>query len=193
MSVSGALHTPSDWVARFAPLVPAGRTVLDVACGNGRHSRLFAERGNRVVAVDIDLRGVADLASEPRIDLVQADLEGADWPFTGRRFGTIVVTNYLHRPLLPTLLSAIEPGGLVIYETFAIGNQRFGKPSNPAYLLRPGELLAWAQPGLQVIAYEHGEIASPKAAVMQRLAAARDAGDAPDLDGYPGPWPLPRA
>lgn len=192
MSAAHELHAPSAWVERFAPLVRKAHVVLDVACGNGRHARLFAERGNRVVAVDINLRGVADLRSDPRLKLVQADLEGAAWPFAGRRFGAVVVTNYLYRPLLPTLLDAIEPGGLVIYETFAIGNQRFGRPSNPAYLLRPSELLAWAAPDLQVIGYEHGEIASPKAAVVQRLVAVRDTGAAADLDGYPNPWPLPR-
>ena len=167
--------------------------MLDVACGNGRHARLFADRGNPVTAVDIDLRGVADLAGHGSVDLVEADLEGAPWPFGDRRFGAVIVANYLHRPLLPVLRSAIEPGGVVIYETFAVGNQRFGKPSSPAYLLQPGELLSWARPDLQVVAYEHGEIASPRAAVVQRLAAVRDADPAPDLDGQPNPWPLPSA
>jgi len=107
-------------------LVARHQTVLDIACGTGRHTRLFADRGNSVTAVDIDLRGLADLSAHIKVDLVEADLEGSPWPFGDRRFGAVIVTNYLHRPLLPFLLAAIEPGGMVIYETYASGNQLFG-------------------------------------------------------------------
>ncbi|NNG02669.1 MAG: methyltransferase domain-containing protein [Inquilinus sp.] len=183
---------PSAWVARFAPLVPKDGAVLDLACGRGRHLRLFQARGHAVVGVDVDTRGVGDLAGRPGVEIVTVDLEGADpWPFADRRFAAIVVTNYLHRPLLPRLCGAVAPGGFLLYETFARGNARFGRPSTPAYLLRSGELLELARGRLQVIAYEHGEVASPKAAVVQRLAAVNDLVPVPELDGDPQPRPLP--
>jgi len=186
---------PSPWIARFAPLLRPGDRMLDVACGGGRHLRHFRDRGLLVTGVDIDLRGVADLAGREGVALVQADLEGPDgWPPALSGFDGIVVTNYLHRPLLPAIIAALKPGGLLLYETFANGNQRHGRPSSPAFLLRDGELLrlAMAQ-GLQVIAFEQGEVSSPKAAIVQRLAARRYAGPAPDLSGDPEPAPLPSA
>lgn len=184
---------PSPWVVRFAPLVAAGGAVLDLACGSGRHLRLFHGRGHPVVGLDRDLRGVADLAGRDGIELVEADLEdGSPWPLPAeRRFAGIVVTNYLHRPLLPRLLDALEPGGLLIYETFAIGNARFGRPASPAFLLRSGELLDLARGRLQVVAFEQGEAASPKAAVVQRLCAVNDLAPGAGLDGDPEPRPLP--
>jgi SAM-dependent methyltransferase len=186
---------PSPWIARFAPLLRPGNRMLDVACGGGRHLRHFRDRGLSVTGVDIDLRGVADLTGQEGVALVQADLEGPDgWPPALSGFDGIVVTNYLHRPLLPAIVGALKPGGLLLYETFANGNQRHGRPSSPAFLLRDGELLrlAMAQ-GLQVIAFEQGEVSSPKAAIMQRLAARFPVGPVPDLDGDPEPAPLPSA
>lgn len=183
---------PSPWVARFAPLVSVGARVLDLACGNGRHLRLFAGRGVRVTGVDIDLRGVADLTGADNVTLRQLDLENGDpWPADLTGFDAIIVTNYLHRPLLPDLVAALAPGGLLIYETFAMGNQRHGRPSSPAFLLRAGELLDLAHGRLHVIAFEQGEVASPKAAVLQRLCARKAPPPAPDLDGDPEPSPLP--
>ncbi|MCW2235765.1 class I SAM-dependent methyltransferase [Azospirillum canadense] len=192
-SSHAALNPPSPWVARFAPLVPAGGTVLDLACGSGRHLRHFLARNHPVVGADRDLRGVADLTGTPGVELVETDLEaGEPVPLlTARRFAAIVVTNYLHRPLFPALLDALEPGGVLIYETFAIGNARFGRPSSPSFLLRSGELLAVARDRLQVVAYEHGEVASPKAAVMQRICAVNDRAPGEGLDGDPEPRPLP--
>lgn len=198
-----AAGPPSPWIHRFAPLVRAGGPVLDLACGGGRHLRLFHALGHPVTGIDLDLRGVADLQGRPGIELVAADLEnGRPWPLDpGRRFAGIVVANYLHRPLFPALLAALEPGGLLLYETFMMGNQRFGRPSSPAFLLRSGELLALASSHLatghlttgrlQIVAFEQGEVSSPKAAVVQRLAAVAEPAAAPDLDGDPEPRPLP--
>jgi len=160
---------PSPWVVRFAGFVPAGADVLDVAAGSGRHARLFAERGHRVVAID---RDTSRLAPNPRVDVVRADLEdGGEWPLGTRRFGAIVVTNYLHRPLLPVLVDRLEPGGLLVYETFARGQERFGKPSNPAHLLEPGELLRAVAGRLRVVAFEDAALEDR---VVQRIAAVRE-------------------
>ncbi|TWB22742.1 hypothetical protein FBZ89_103370 [Nitrospirillum amazonense] len=184
---------PSAWVARFAPLVARGGAVLDVASGGGRHARLFHGLGHPVTAVDIDPRGVADLAGQPGITILQADLEGEAPVALGGPYAGIVVTNYLHRPLLPRLPGLLTPGGVLLYETFAQGNQRHGRPSSSAFLLRDGELLDLArETGLQVVAFEQGETALPRAAVVQRLAAVRPLA-APDLDGDPEPRPLPLA
>ena len=132
----------SRWVERFAAFVPAGGAVLDLAAGAGRHSRLFLDRGYSVVAVDRDPAPLQPLVGRPGFAVIVADLEtGAPWPLGERRFAGVVVTNYLHRPLLPAIIAAVAPGGMLIYETFARGNERFGKPSNPDFLLAPGELL----------------------------------------------------
>lgn len=188
-----ALTPPSPWVARFAPLVAAGGAVLDVACGSGRHLRLFHGLGHPAVGLDRDLRGTADLAGSAGVERIEVDLEdGRPWPLPdGRRFAGIVVTNYLHRPLLPRLLDALEPGGVLLYETFAVGNARFGRPSSPSFLLRSGELLELTRGRLQIVAFEQGEVASPKAAVVQRLCAVNDLAPGVGLDGDPEPRPLP--
>lgn len=182
---------PSAWITRFAPLLPRSGAVLDLACGGGRHLRHFRALGHTVVGVDLDTRGVADLAGQPDVEIVSADIEGGPWPLPDRQFAAVIVTNYLHRPLFPTLLDALAPGGVLLYETFAIGNARFGRPSSPAFLLRGGELLDLARGRLQIVAYEHGEVSSPKAAIVQRIAAVNDTAPAADLDGDPEPRPLP--
>lgn len=170
------MSQPSPWVVRFAPLVPGGE-VLDLACGGGRHARHFAALGHPVLALDRDAQALA-LAAGPGITTVEADLElaGAAWPFGAGRFAGIVVTNYLHRPLLAQLAASLRPDGVLIYETFAIGNEAFGKPSNPDFLLGRGELLVFAQQaGLRVIAFEDGCVDGPKhgpkPAMLQRLCA----------------------
>ncbi|MES2151756.1 MAG: class I SAM-dependent methyltransferase [Pseudomonadota bacterium] len=163
----------SPWIARFAPLVPPGE-VLDLACGGGRHARHFAALGHPVLAVDRDAQALAEAAG-PGIVTLQAELEDAalDWPFAAGRFAGIVVTNYLHRPRLAQLAASLAPGGVLLYETFAAGNEAFGKPSNPAFLLAEGELLAFATAsGLRTIAFEDGYMHVPKAAMVQRLCAA---------------------
>jgi len=158
---------PSPWVRRWSHLVRAGGTVLDLACGSGRHVRWFAGRGARVTGVDRDaaaLQGLQGIA-----ETIAADLENGPWPLAGRRFDAVVVTNYLWRPLLPAVVAAVADGGALVYETSAVGNETVGKPSNPAFLLQPGELLR-AAAGLRVVAYEDGFLADPDRHV-QRIAA----------------------
>jgi SAM-dependent methyltransferase len=166
------LDAPSHWVQRFAPLMLAGE-VLDLACGGGRHARLLAALGHPVLALDRDPQALA-AASGQGITTELFDLEapGFAWPFAPRRFAGIVVTNYLHRPLLDQLVGSMMADGVLIYETFGHGNAQFGKPSNPDFLLENGELLALAgRHGLQVLAYESGLVQQPKPAVVQRLCA----------------------
>lgn len=156
---------------QWAGLIAPGVAVLDVAAGGGRHSRFFADRGHRVTALD---RDTSALAAYSGIEIVQADLEdGSPWPLPGRTFGAVVVTNYLHRPLFPVLLDALAPGGVLLYETFMDGNERFGRPSRPEFLLKDGELLDLARSRLSVTAYEARMISEPKMAMVQRIAARR--------------------
>ena len=163
---------PSPWGREWAAWIQPGGAVLDVACGAGRHARLLASLGFEVDAVD---RDAALFVGPPAgVALLQADIESGPWPYAGRRFAGIVVTNYLHRPLLPVLVDSLEPQGLLIYETFARGNERFGKPSNPAFLLEPGELLEAVRGRLRVVAYEDRVVESPRPAAVQRLAARRE-------------------
>jgi SAM-dependent methyltransferase len=180
-----ALAAPSAWVRRFAHLVRPGGAVLDLACGSGRHLRWLAAQGFRVTGVDRDAAAVEPLRGAAEI--VVADLEGGPWPLPGRRFDGIVVTNYLWRALLPTLGASLAPGGVLIYETFADGQQHFGRPARADFLLRRGELLA-AFAGLRVVAYEDGFEPDPPRCV-QRLVATAPApdGEAPARFGLAGP------
>lgn len=164
---------PSAWIARFAPLIPAGGEVLDLACGGGRHARLLAGMGYRVEAVDRDADALAGMAGVEGITTRCADLEDGPWPYFGRGFEGIVVSRYLWRPLLPNLLACLNEGGVLIYETFMVGHEQFGKPSNPAHLLRTGELLALVRNRFTVIAFEQGEITGDKPQVMQRICVRR--------------------
>ncbi|MBC7514512.1 MAG: class I SAM-dependent methyltransferase [Herminiimonas sp.] len=194
MQPHAPVGAPSAWVARFASLSPDGE-VLDLACGSGRHARLFASLGHPVLAVDRDATALAHLAALGMPDLVtmQIDLESpvpldvhpdqvsVAWPFPAGRFAAIVVTNYLYRPTLAAIPASLTPGGILIYETFARGNERYGRPSNPDFLLAPGELLhlaLQATPPLQVVAFEQGFVDLPSPAMVQRLCAIRldDAG-----------------
>jgi SAM-dependent methyltransferase len=170
--LSFPLPPPSPWIERFAWLVPAGGSVLDLACGEGRHLRLFRRLGHPVVALDRDL---ARVAPDPEVERIEADLEdGSPFPLHERRFAGVVVTNYLWRPLLPAIVAAVAPGGCLLYETFALGNERFGKPSNPDFLLRPGELLDAVKNKLRVVAYEDLIESEPRPAARQRIAARRE-------------------
>jgi len=163
-------------VARFAALIAPGGACLDLACGGGRHAQLLAGRGHPVTAVDRDADAIAALRTVPGVEAIAADLEGGPWPLPGRRFAAVVVANYLHRPLFPAILDAVAADGILIYETFAAGNERFGRPRNPDFLLRPGELLDIARGRLTVVAYEHGVTVQP--AVVQRLCAINGPGPA---------------
>jgi len=155
----------SPWVARFAPLVRPGGSVLDVACGGGRHCRAFLARGHAVTGIDRDL----GFTQAEGAELVAADLEtGGPWPLPGRRFDAVVVTNYLWRPLFPALRAALAEGGVLIYETFADGNAAYGRPSRPDFLLKRGELLDLAA-GMTIVAYEDGIV--DDRAVVQRICA----------------------
>jgi SAM-dependent methyltransferase len=166
--------SPSTWIVRFAPLVGARAPVLDLACGRGRHTRFFLERGHPVTAVDIDVSGLDDLRGRAGLEVVRADLEeGSPWPLGDRRFGAVVVTNYLWRPLFPNIIDSVDAGGVLLYETFAVGNEVYGMPTNPDFLLRPGELIEVVHGRLQIVAYEHGCLDEPRPAIKQRLAAVR--------------------
>ncbi len=178
---------PSPWVVRFAPLVAPGGAVLDIACGAGRHTRLFHARGHPVTGLDRDTSRLTGVEDSAQVEVVEADLESGAWPVAGRAFAAVVVVNYLYRPLFPRLIEALGPGGVLIYETFAAGNEAYGKPRNPDHLLRPGELLDGFATALSVVAYEHGTtLAGARPAVRQRLCAIkRMAGStpfAPQLD-----------
>lgn len=171
---------PSPWVARFASLITG--EVLDIACGAGRHARYFLSRGHRVTAVDCDLSRMTDLQDCAELEMHEIDLEAGagDGPLPGGPFGGVIVTNYLSRPLLPAIAATVAEDGVLVYETFAAGNEVYGKPSNPNFLLQPGELLDAFGGEFQVVAYEHGVIEKPRPAVMQRICAVRgNAGDTP--------------
>ena len=170
------MGSPSPWVTRWAAWLPSGSTVLDLACGSGRHLRWLATRGLRVTGVDRDAQALQGLQNvqapaEPA-ELLVADIENGPWPLHGRQFDAVVVTNYLWRPLLPTIVASVAPAGLLIYETFARGHERYGRPSRPDFLLQPGELLQATQ-GLRVLAYEDGYLDQPPR-LVQRVCARRE-------------------
>lgn len=174
MNVHRLHGEPSPWVVRFAPLLPPASRVLDLACGGGRHATLFAAAGHRVDAVDRDSAALRALGGVPGIRLIEADLEAGSWPLAGQRYDLVVVTNYLYRPAFDAMLDCVDAAGMLIYETFMHGNAAFGKPSNPDFLLAEDELLERLRPAFRIIAFEQGEVARPKPAVVQRVCALRD-------------------
>jgi len=175
-ALNALLHgsaTPSPWVVAQSAQLPPGR-VLDLACGRGRHARWLAAQGWRVLAVDRDAEVLAGMHELPGVETLCCDLEAESWPLAGLVFDGVVVTNYLHRPHLPQLATALRPGGVLIYETFMQGQERFGRPSNPSFLLAPDELHRWAIAcGFEVLAFEQGEQSVPRLACMQRICARR--------------------
>jgi SAM-dependent methyltransferase len=168
-------EAPSDWVQRWTHLVPAGGAVLDIACGFGRHMRWMSQHDHPVIGID-RAQDAVDAAATLG-EAVLADLESGRWPLPGRTFAGVVVTNYLWRPLLPVIVSSVAPGGVLIYETFAAGNETVGKPSRPDFLLQPGELLRICN-GLRIVAYEDGFLDEP-ARFVQRIAATSPAAGEP--------------
>lgn len=191
------ISNPSLWVRRFASLIPAGGVVLDLACGGGRHSRHLLDGGYKVVALDRTTEPVADLRSNPACEVIEADLESGqpvfsgNGPLAGRCFDGVVVVNYLHRDLFPALIAALAPGGVLIYETFARGNEVYTRPRNPDHLLRSGELLKLAVDDLQVVAFEHGIVETgPLPGVIQRICAVKPDGPSEREDGEPTPRPV---
>jgi SAM-dependent methyltransferase len=183
MSLPHDVDAPSDWVRRWARLIRARGRVLDVACGRGRHARYLSGLGCDVLGVDRDPSARDALKDREGVSVLIADIEAGPWPFESSSFDAVVVTNYLHRPLFPRLIDALRPEGVLIYETFAAGNERYGRPSNPDFLLQPNELLERARP-LRVVAFEQGRVARPKSAVLQRICAIRDGASAPSLDEH---------
>jgi SAM-dependent methyltransferase len=176
MAMSHAISQPSAWVMRWHRSIAQDGVVLDLACGSGRHTQLLRDAGYRIVAVDIDISGIGNFAGDAAITILQADLEGGPWPISDLSFDGVVVTNYLHRPTFSRLLASLKPGGVLIYETFAYGNGEFGRPSNPDFLLRPGELLEMLSGAARVMVFEDGYVDVPKPALVQRICAVKNGG-----------------
>lgn len=173
---------PSPWVIRFAALIDPQGPVLDLACGKGRHTTYLAYKGHPVLALDRNGDALRPLNGVTGVETCEADLEsGQPWPLPNRRFAGIVVTNYLYRPLFPFILDALADNGVLIYETFGLGNERYGKPSNPDFLLRPGELLNLVAGPLRIVAFEDGVIHAPRTAVIQRICAVKSTDGPPPL------------
>ena len=180
---------PSTWFSRFQPLIAVGGTVLDVAAGGGRHVRFFAEKGHAVTAIDRNSEPLQIFAESHNATIVEADLEdGSPWPLPDATFDAIVVCNYLNRPLFPTLISALKPGGIFLYETFARGNEVYNRPRNPNHLLKSGELLDLTQNDLQVVAYQHGIVETGECpGVKQTICAINNRTMSERQDNEPAP------
>ena len=162
---------PSPWITRFTSEIVPSSNVLDLACGTGRHSQYLLRLGHTVTACDINISALTDIEGEAGLEIIAADLENSPWPFGDRRFAAIVVTNYLHRPLFPDIVSTLAPAGVLIYETFAAGNEVFGRPHNPDHLLKRGELISGILGDLTILAYEDLTIDTPHRACVQRVCA----------------------
>lgn len=169
-------QTPSPWIMRFLHLVQKRRPVLDLACGAGRHARIFLVEGYKVIALDRDVTGLEDLAHTPDIEVIEADLEAEEWPLVNQKFSGIVVTNYLYRPLFPYLINALAPDGVLLYETFSMGNERYGRPTNSEFLLRPNELRKRLEGPLHILSFEQGQTGGDTPRVIQRICAVKPGG-----------------
>ena len=165
---------PSPWIVKYSWLIRRAGRVLDLACGSGRHAIWLAEQGYRVDAIDRDARAVSSMMGIDNINVVIVDLEAGHWPYSEQKYDGLIVSRYLHRPLLRTLAALLNPGGVLIYETFMAGNEQYGKPSNPDFLLLPNELVEIYAPVLNIISFEQGEEKTPRPAVMQRICATKD-------------------
>ena len=166
---------PSEWIQRFTHLLPTPAKVLDVACGDGRHATYLTSLGHQVTGIDRNAEALAQLPQA--VHAVSADIENKPWPLPGQQFDAVIVTNYLWRDLWPHILGSVRTGGVLIYETFALGNEAYGKPSRPDFLLAPGELLQVCH-GWHIVAYEHGLRTQPDR-VVQRIVAIKPTTTAP--------------
>lgn len=164
---------PSQWIVKYAPLIIKKGRVLDLACGNGRHAMWFAKHDFYVDAMDCDAQVTSSMEAINNINVIIADVEASDWPQSDQRYDGLVVSRYLYRPLLQTLATMLNPGGVLIYETYMVGNEHYGKPSNPDFLLRPNELFEVYSPLLSIVSFEQGEEGMPRPAVMQRICATK--------------------
>lgn len=167
------MEKPSPWIVKNTPLIRKNGRVLDLACGTGRHAIWLAKQGYQVDALDRDATAVSSMVGMDNINVVILDIEAGDWPQSEQRYDGLVVSRYLYRPLLQTLATLLNPGGVLIYEAFMVGNERYGKPSNANFLLQPNELLEIYSPLLKVISFEQGEEQLPRPAVVQRICATR--------------------
>lgn len=164
---------PSEWVVRFSHLIKPKGKVLDVAAGYGRHTKFFLDRGHPVVSVDIDISSLVGLGSISNHSIVEADLDAYNWPFSESSFDAIIITNYLNRNIFSAIVKSLSNSGIILMETFADGNQEFGRPRNRDFLLAPGELIRVFSPSLQIISYEHGRELVPRKCVRQRICARK--------------------
>ncbi len=187
------MSDPSDWFCRFQPLIKATGSILDVAAGGGRHVRHFCDAGYQVTALDRNIVPLLSFVDTHGAEIIEADLEsGTPWPLLGRIFDAVIVCNYLYRPLFDDLLSALSPGGVLLYETFALGNEVFSRPRNPDHLLRSGELLSLVEGRLQVVAYQHGIVGGGECpGVKQMICAVNNLQTRTREDGQPEPLALP--
>lgn len=184
---------PSNWFRKYQPVIAESGSVLDVAAGGGRHVKLFGDAGHRVTAVDRNIEALTPFAETHGAEIIEADLEdGSPWPLRGRTFDAVVVCNYLFRPLFDDLIGSLAPGGVLIYETFALGNEVYSKPRNPDHLLKSGELLELIRGRLQVVAYRHGIIDNGECpGVKQMICAVNNIDTGERDDGEPAPLHLP--
>lgn len=162
----------SPWIEKYANLIPNRNPVLDLACGSGRHSFFLAAMGHDVVAIDINTEAIGKHSIPHNLHIKEWDLEGRTWPFPKEKFSGIVVVNYLWRPLFPQMLFSLEAGGIMIYETFAEGNEKYGRPKNPEYLLAADELKQ-ACSQTDILHYQHGFVETPDPAVKQYIVARK--------------------
>lgn len=172
---TGLAEPPSPWLETHAGYIRAQGSVLDVAAGRGRNARWLAQQGFQVEAVDRDEEALRSMCGIDGISLTVADLEQGGWPYEGRRFDAIVVCRYLHRPLFPRLIASLADGGVLIYETFMQGQEAYGGPSNPEFLLKPDELLQVFCADLEILAFEQGLQTSPAPCMLQRIVCRRNA------------------
>lgn len=173
MTVLPIQHPPSAWLLSNAHhIMPAG-SVLDVAAGYGRNARWLAAQGYQVTAVDKDAAALDSVNGLTNISTHLADIEANAWPYTGQTFDAIVVCRYLHRPLFPKLVQSLAPGGVLIYETFMQGQEAYGRPQNPDFLLASNELIQAFEPELKVLAFEQGLLQQSPPAMLQRICAVK--------------------